>query len=605
MTDRPNFFDLLELDPGETSWEVIVQRIDKKKEAWSRDRTMGHPGKRLEAQRNFELLPEIRRVLEDPALREREAEDARTRCRKARETELTEQIELFKATGTCRKEDFGKLVERFAGVFSEAELRGRLQAVGIRVEEAKSTPPRERIPGDLARTIRQNLDALRLNTLYDFLGLAPSCSPEALCALAEEILKKNQHSGRTTADVTASNKLAGICKTLFSTAEEKRKYDTHWVLEVLEGLRDRLGLADRTLSREELETLIRLAEQRGVPAGETREFFASQIDPQRSAPQPAAPKPPEPSRKLGGLPVRRMAAAAALLLALGGGGAAVFYWPAPAKLLASLLPAAGPSPQRKSQVVPNPGPSGGAGGQASGGRNAPPQSPNQVSPVSPNPVPAQAAAGTFPLPAAPWQTNTNPGQIAGSPGQSGQTGGVLGQATSRPAPAVVPPQPSQPALALPETPEITVLAVGDPLLATAVEDELEQAFRSEGFTVASGLASLDGFRQHRTDKPSVSQVFSALQGDGVHVLILARVDLLAERELSYYGRKDVASTSRLRIDAYLMDGRRSLDNWSDQVEYTAVNAAIEGEAAARRAASDLFAAIHDGWSSHRGTGSTQ
>lgn len=740
MADRPNLFELLELDP-EIDKAAIVKRIVEKRKEWTQERSKNTSKKRSdEAKRKLEALEELQKLLHDPEhgpdwLRTEAANARRLRqeARLIRERELAEKIELLKASSLCSPEQLEKLVRQFDGFLTEAEIRAQLTAAGIRVGEAPgSKAPRERIDPVLAADIRRNLDVLGLSSLYEYLERPSTESPSALCARADEIYKENRRLGLTDTRTTARDALAGLAKTVLRNEEEKRKYDNHRLLEIFESLKDHLDLAgvDGVLTAQKVETLIRLATQRGIPLKEAHELLEEhaarqgwRVEKSSAAPAPGTTSPnesptasektdgaeppaparlivrpiagglrlswepvripgdvryrvlrkqgsvpwdegdgemiastadaqaddttvtpgvpwyyavftlrsglastvpahsgphlvstaaagaagtaaPEPSRKLGGLPVRRMAAAAALLLALGGGGAAVVYWPAPAKLLASLLPAAAPSPQQKSPAAPNPGPPGGAGGQAPGGQTVPPQSPNQVNPVNTNPANQQVAAGAFPLPPAPPPlANTNPGQITGSSGQGGQTGHVLGQQSSRPAPAVVPILP-RPALALPEIPEITVLAVGDPLLATGVEDELERALRGEGFTVASGLASLDGFRQHRTDKPSVSQVFSALQGEGVHILVLARVDLLAERELSYYGRKDVASTSRLRIDAYLMDGRRSLGNWSDQIEYTVVNAATEGEAAARRAASDLSATIHDGWSAHRGTGST-
>jgi eukaryotic-like serine/threonine-protein kinase len=147
-------------------------------------------------------------------------------------------------------------------------------------------------------------------------------------------------------------------------------------------------------------------------------------------------------------------------------------------------------------------------------------------------------------------------------------------------------------------PEVAVIAVGDPLLATPLEDELESALRDQGIAVVSGSPILEDLRRHRSDGPSVSDILASLRGDGVQAVVIAQVDRLADRELQYFGRKDVISTSRVRIHAYLVNGRRSLGSgWSDQIEYNAVNAASEGEGAARRAASDLADAVRNGWSS--------
>ena len=40
MADRPNFFELLELDPQQTNWPEIAKRIKEKKGAWAKESTM-------------------------------------------------------------------------------------------------------------------------------------------------------------------------------------------------------------------------------------------------------------------------------------------------------------------------------------------------------------------------------------------------------------------------------------------------------------------------------------------------------------------------------------------------------------------------------------
>src|SRR5437870_12312326 len=78
-TDKttPNFFILLGLSPDER-WDPakFEQVYREKRIEWSRQ-SSGVAKKALAAKKNLELLPEIRRVMEDPALREEQATAAR------------------------------------------------------------------------------------------------------------------------------------------------------------------------------------------------------------------------------------------------------------------------------------------------------------------------------------------------------------------------------------------------------------------------------------------------------------------------------------------------------------------------------------------------
>src|SRR5438128_4370181 len=78
-TDKttPNFFILLGLNPDE-HWDPakFEQVYREKRIEWSRQGS-GVAKKALAAKKNLELLPEIRRVMEDPALRETQAVAAR------------------------------------------------------------------------------------------------------------------------------------------------------------------------------------------------------------------------------------------------------------------------------------------------------------------------------------------------------------------------------------------------------------------------------------------------------------------------------------------------------------------------------------------------
>jgi hypothetical protein len=73
--DRPNYFELLGLDPAETEPARIEAAIRDRQAEWSRLRVQ-HPTRGLEAKQNLERLPDIRAVMLDPTRRQAEAEQA-------------------------------------------------------------------------------------------------------------------------------------------------------------------------------------------------------------------------------------------------------------------------------------------------------------------------------------------------------------------------------------------------------------------------------------------------------------------------------------------------------------------------------------------------
>jgi tetratricopeptide (TPR) repeat protein len=284
VADRPNFFLLLELDPAVDDWRVIEPHIQERRRVWSKDRSQGSPKARRRAEVGLSLLPEIESVLRNPETRRQEAKEAlRQRQQEERERlrDLDEAIAVLKTGGSsCGPEQIEKLVQRFAPTLSREDVRRRVEAAGLRVAsearaEKKPRPERETIDPGRARKIRESLEHLGLASLYEFLGVRPQSSPKALSDRADEIYKENMHAGRTDAETSARNDLAGFCKSLFQDDPQKARYDNTLAVEAMEALKPNIELAadDGALSRQEVDALIRLARQRGVSVEDARAFI--------------------------------------------------------------------------------------------------------------------------------------------------------------------------------------------------------------------------------------------------------------------------------------------------------------------------------------------
>lgn len=271
--DRENFYILLELpiDPPETDLEAIEAAITKKQAEWSRLRN--HPTKGLQAQQFIGMIPEIRRVMSDPGLREEEAAAAKTHAetdKAGKIGEIDRHIDILMGKGFISKEETIRLAtlhsmtekdiqdrirlkknEKFSlvdqqlslrmtkGYITEDEINKLAKRHSIKPEDVKSrvytpmvmgdkakspSPPRQ-LDKSIEKAIRENLKLVDKASLYDFLGLHESADLESLQQAALEKKKQLSRVGRKDAAVTAGNTLAGHCATIFKNEESRVAYD--------------------------------------------------------------------------------------------------------------------------------------------------------------------------------------------------------------------------------------------------------------------------------------------------------------------------------------------------------------------------------------------
>jgi len=120
---------------------------------------------------------------------------------------------------------------------------------------------------------------------------------------------------------------------------------------------------------------------------------------------------------------------------------------------------------------------------------------------------------------------------------------------------------------------VAVAVVGEEPLAGTVSSLLQSELQAAGLQVldASTLpGSEDLLRNH--GEPSANQLIRALKGDRAAVLVLARVQRVGERMLSYMDRQDVAYSSRVVLTSYdVATGQPRGQSRSVTVEYTQLN----------------------------------
>jgi hypothetical protein len=161
--ERVNFFQLLELstNPPEADPSVIESAIKRKQAEWSRLRN--HPTKGMQARQNISLLPEIRKVMADPELRDSEARGAREELKKKLEAKyraIDDTIRLFFSKGSVT-----------AG---EAEKIAAYHGVSAKVVQRRVEAWEKHYPSEFQRQLRMLLSAWNV-TPKEIARLAQKC----------------------------------------------------------------------------------------------------------------------------------------------------------------------------------------------------------------------------------------------------------------------------------------------------------------------------------------------------------------------------------------------------------------------------------------------
>ncbi len=298
--DRENFYLLLKLstDPPENDPEVIEKAIKKQQTQWSRFRN--HPTKAIRAQKNIDLIPEIRRIMLDQTLRENEAQELVKLIEKRDKDKfliIDRHIRIYLSKGDVTGEEVerlaklhstspNKILERVAkvkelrselppsthkeptskeeilektdkyllirmirGFVTEKEISRLAKLYSIGEEELR---PRAKCPiiktdsnkierpkpldRSIVKVIDDNLKIVAKSTLYEFLEIPDGTPLEEIQTRSKEKRAKALRIGKKDALATASGVLAGHCIAIFKSEESRNAYDLSRVLSLLEQL---------------------------------------------------------------------------------------------------------------------------------------------------------------------------------------------------------------------------------------------------------------------------------------------------------------------------------------------------------------------------------
>ena len=231
---RPNFFDLLELDPDKPwNQSAFESLIEGKRREWSSAAT-NKPGQEArKAQRNLGLIGEMRRVMSDPTARNKEAADRRAANDKQKQDRLDE---FKKILAIAERKGYVQVKEKrewatktFNDILTEQQIKEYITTKVV----PDFLPPlsRPQLEPVRAKEIQEELQLLHYESLYTLLSkelnqkLSETSGLEVLKRAADELNRLNQQKMNKDAYVTAKIKLSGHAGVIFSKDSERQRYD--------------------------------------------------------------------------------------------------------------------------------------------------------------------------------------------------------------------------------------------------------------------------------------------------------------------------------------------------------------------------------------------
>lgn len=203
---------------------TINAAITSKQQAWSSDRN--HPTKGSIAQQNLGKLSDIRSVLLNPDLREKEAEEAKVLVAKEQEKnkDLITSGSILVKNGEISENDLKALLKKLK--FKDFTEEQALKILKARIKKEENTYKDDgvQILDEFVQKIRTDLNIVSKKDLFDFLSLSPTSSCTLFIQKANEIYNSSSRNANKTAEITATNSLATTCQTYLKDENIKKRY---------------------------------------------------------------------------------------------------------------------------------------------------------------------------------------------------------------------------------------------------------------------------------------------------------------------------------------------------------------------------------------------
>lgn len=220
-----NYYKLLEIEPTVKDVNTIVSVAKKKISEWNA-KVNGPKG--LMAQEMVRVFHQIiNKITENPQILEQHAaEFIKLRAEEKREQEkaIRDSASMLVTNGEIDEAALDSLTKKYSQ-YSKADI---LKILGARIKQKKTFSYVDdgisELDRSLFKDIAANLEAVKKNDLYDFLGLKATSSLQEIEAKRMLIHTENKNTMTKDAKVTATGKLCGHVSTVFGSETKRKSY---------------------------------------------------------------------------------------------------------------------------------------------------------------------------------------------------------------------------------------------------------------------------------------------------------------------------------------------------------------------------------------------
>ncbi len=271
QNQRPNYFELLEIDPDAPWSDSTFQiQLNRKKAEWTRGGK--HPNHALRYRNYLDQVNDITAVMTNPVRRTAEQEAARViRAQTTRETErrFQQDIDLRAAKGFLTSPEVTNLIREYTPVITEQVIRNTIEQTGVEVRPAESSEPMQQatLEPSTMKNIEANLEIVGQPDLYRFLSMTRTSRTSDLHARANALYAENQKQANKTAVVTATSDLAGQAMKVFTDDATRTRYDNALAMKAYSDLGEavqRITQDSKTLHAAQFEKLLERARGQGL-----------------------------------------------------------------------------------------------------------------------------------------------------------------------------------------------------------------------------------------------------------------------------------------------------------------------------------------------------
>ena len=229
---------------------------------------VNHPIKGMENRKKLSEIDNIKKIMLDNNLRQKEALNAQNYLIKT----INEKLEVFTAKGYITAKEIESISSKYN---LDSRYIKKYINVPIKNEDKTEKNESDLLDASLIKMIDSNLKIINSSNLYEFLQLSSENSTNELINRAKEVNKSTSINSNKTPEVTAKSILAGMCINIFKDSDTKRKYDNFLKIKRFDFIKEYLDIASSSgeIHEEAVKIIIEQALKKHLIENEIKEYI--------------------------------------------------------------------------------------------------------------------------------------------------------------------------------------------------------------------------------------------------------------------------------------------------------------------------------------------